>query len=65
VYLRFRGKKAPELTPHPKASPAPSNKASNAEVNFIVEYIRNYSVLQERQNLALPSFAQINIVLFL
>jgi hypothetical protein len=38
-----REKKAPGLTPHPKASPAPSNKASNVKL----EHIRNYPVLQE------------------
>jgi hypothetical protein len=50
VYLRLRGnnrKKAPGLTPHPKASPAPSNKASNFKANFIVQFIRNCLVLQE------------------
>jgi hypothetical protein len=40
-------KKAPGLTPHPKASPAPSNKASNAKANLIVEFTINYLALQE------------------
>jgi hypothetical protein len=40
-------KKALGPTPHPKASPAPSNKALNAKANFIMEFIRNCLFSQE------------------
>lgn len=41
VYLRLRGKKTLGLPPHPKTSPVPSNKASNAKANFTAGFVGN------------------------